>query len=187
MTETNDLIALTIEVVSSYVSQNNIRTDDLPAFIASTHAAIAALDAPSAPAPETAEQSEYTPAVTARKSLSSRDHIVSMIDGKPYKTLKRHLSTNGLTPAEYRQRYGLKADYPMVAPAYSETRKALAQKIGLGRRPAAAQAPAPAAKTKAAPKAKSGAKGGLAAQKGVRDRTDQAQNEQPAADDNQHN
>jgi len=61
-----------------------------------------------------------------------------MIDGKPYKTLRRHLATNGLTPQEYRERYGLKADYPMVAPAYSESRSAMAKTIGLGRKPKAA-------------------------------------------------
>jgi len=58
-----------------------------------------------------------------------------MIDGKPYKTLRRHLATNGMTPAEYRERYNLKADYPMVAEAYSESRRAMAKKIGLGRKP----------------------------------------------------
>jgi predicted transcriptional regulator len=79
-----------------------------------------------------AGQLEYTPAVSVRKSLASPDHIVSMIDGKPYKTLRRHLSTHGLTPEDYRARYNLKADYPMVAPAYSEHRRAMAKKIGLG-------------------------------------------------------
>jgi predicted transcriptional regulator len=80
---------------------------------------------------------EHTPAVTARKSLASPDHIISMIDGKPYKTLRRHLSGHGLTPEEYRERYSLKSDYPMVAPTYSEARRAMAKKIGLGRKPGA--------------------------------------------------
>ena len=70
-----------------------------------------------------------------------------MIDGKPYKTLRRHLSTNGLTPEQYRERYNLKADYPMVAPAYSEARRAMAKKIGLGRKPGAKR-PAKAATPK---------------------------------------
>jgi hypothetical protein len=70
-----------------------------------------------------------------RKSLASPDRIISMIDGKPYRTLRRHLSTHGLTPDEYRARYKLKPDYPMVAPAYSEARRAMAKKIGLGRKP----------------------------------------------------
>jgi predicted transcriptional regulator len=78
----------------------------------------------------------FTAAVTARKSLANPAHIISMIDGKPYKTLTRHLSTNGLTPAQYRERYGLKPDYPMTAPAYSEQRRQMAKKIGLGRKPA---------------------------------------------------
>jgi predicted transcriptional regulator len=78
---------------------------------------------------------EYTPAVSVRKSLASKDHIISMIDGKPYKTLRRHLAGHGLTPQEYRERYGLKSDYPMVAESYSEARRAMAKKIGLGRKP----------------------------------------------------
>ena len=71
-----------------------------------------------------------------------------MIDGKPYKTLRRHLATHGMTPAEYRERYGLKADYPMVAENYSESRRAMAKKIGLGRKPGARKAEAaPACRT----------------------------------------
>jgi predicted transcriptional regulator len=73
--------------------------------------------------------------VSVRKSLASPDHIISMIDGKPYKTLRRHLAGHGLTPEQYRERYKLKADYPMVAAAYSESRRAMAKKIGLGRKP----------------------------------------------------
>lgn len=98
---------------------------------------------------------EYTPAVSVRKSLASPDHIISMIDGKAYKTLRRHLSTNGLTPEEYRARYGLKADYPMVAPSYSEARRSMAKTIGLGRKPGespkrkAAEAPASKARGRA--------------------------------------
>jgi predicted transcriptional regulator len=77
---------------------------------------------------------KHEPAVTVRKSLSSPEHIISLIDGKPYKTLRRHLSRHGMTPEQYRERYGLKKDYPMVAPTYAETRRDLAKKIGLGRR-----------------------------------------------------
>ena len=167
-TEQTDIIALTIDVVSSYVGHNNLRPDDLASLIASTHAAISGL-AGSGVAPATAEASseEFAPAVSVRKSLGSRDHIISLIDGKPYKTLRRHLSTHGLTPEQYRERYSLKKDYPMVAPSYSETRKALAQKIGLGRKPSAAPVAAP---KKASAKAKGGAKGGIAANRGVRER-----------------
>ncbi len=101
------------------------------------------------------EPKEYVGTVTARKSLASPDHIISMIDGKPYKTLRRHLGTNGMTPVEYRERYGLKADYPMVAPTYSEARRTMAKSIGLGRKPgqtneAKAEAAKPAARKRKA-------------------------------------
>ena len=131
--DTTSITALTIDLVASYVGNHNIRPEDVPAFIASTHAAISGLTHP-APTEQESAASEHVPAVSARKSLSSPDHIISMIDGKPYKTLRRHLSTHGLTPDEYRQRYGLKKDYPMVSPTYSETRRSLAHKIGLGRK-----------------------------------------------------
>ena len=139
MAEDSNLVEMTIEVVASYVAHNNLRPDDVPSFIAQTHAAIAALTKTEEPAPEMAADSEPThePAVTVRKSLASRAHIISLIDGKPYKTLKRHLSRHGLTPAEYRQRYGLKSDYPMTAPAYSEHRRDVAKTLGLGRKPKA--------------------------------------------------
>lgn len=102
------------------------------------HDAVAGLNGPVAAEAEAEPAQEYTPAVTARKSLANPDFIISMIDGKPYKTRRRHLSTNGMTPNDYRQRYGLKADYPMVAATYSESRRAMAHKIGLGRKVAAA-------------------------------------------------
>lgn len=73
--------------------------------------------------------------MSVRKSLASKDHIISLIDGKPYKTLRRHLSGHNLTPETYRERYGLKPDYPMVAENYSKARREMAQKIGLGRKP----------------------------------------------------
>lgn len=142
--DTSNLIELTIEVVSAFVSQNNIRPEDVPALIASTHAAIVALQSPAEPEETEPAEPEYVPAVTARKSLGSKDHIISMIDGKPYRTLRRHLSTHGLTPEEYRARYKLAKDYPMVAPSYSEARRDMAKKIGLGRKPGA-KAPAKAA------------------------------------------
>jgi predicted transcriptional regulator len=85
--------------------------------------------------PEAEAQPEFTPAVGVRKSLASREHIISMIDGKSYRTLTRHLGTHGLTPDEYRKRYNLPASYPMTAPSYSEQRREMAMKIGLGRKP----------------------------------------------------
>ena len=136
MPEENNLVAMTIEVVASYVAHNNIRPEDVPDFIAKTHAAITGIaKEPETPAEETpAAEPEFTPAVSVRKSLASPDHILSMIDGKPYKSLKRHLSSHGLTPAEYRVRYGLKSDYPMVAPGYSAHRREVAKRLGLGRK-----------------------------------------------------
>ncbi len=96
-------------------------------------AAVVKLETSAEPEPASDVQ-DHPPAVSVRKSLASADHIISMIDGKPYKTLRRHLSTHGLTPDDYRQRYGLKADYPMVAPGYSKARSSMAKSIGLGRK-----------------------------------------------------
>lgn len=139
-----DLTALTVDLLSAFVANNNVRSDDLPALIASTHAALAGLNAGS-DEPALAAAPEYTGAVSSRKSLGSRDHIISMIDGKPYKTLKRHLSGHGLTPDTYRERYGLAANYPMVAPGYSEQRRDVAKRLGLGRKPKQQAAEAPVA------------------------------------------
>lgn len=152
MAETNDFIALTVDVVSAFVSQTSMRAEDVPSFIAATYAALAALGA----APnDTAEPVElapdaHEPKVTARKSLASKDYIISMIDGKPYKTLKRHLSGNGLTPEQYRERYKLPASYPMVAENYATARREMAKRIGLGRKPNAPAEPEPAATAPAA-------------------------------------
>ena len=144
-----DLTELTVELLSAFVANNSVRSDDLPALIASTHAALASLAAPSSEPAASAEQ--HQPAVTARKSLANRDFIISLIDGKPYKSLKRHLTGHGLTPDEYRSRYSLPATYPMVAPGYSDARREVAKRLGLGRKPraATADAPAPARKPRA--------------------------------------
>ena len=140
MTDEPNPIELATELTIAWLSNPNTRTsaEDVPAFLQSMHDAVARLATPAAGEPEQTEAQEYTPAVTARKSLASRDHIISMIDGKPYKTLRRHIAAQGLTPQEYRERFGLKADYPMVAPAYSESRSAMAKTIGLGRKSKAA-------------------------------------------------
>jgi predicted transcriptional regulator len=137
MTDDINTVELATELTIAWLSNPSTRTnaDDVPAFIASMHDALNKLGkGAAAPQDDSAEQT-YTPAVTARKSLASRDHIISMIDGKPYKTLRRHLNGHGLTPEQYRERFGLKADYPMVAEAYSEARRAMAKTIGLGRKP----------------------------------------------------
>lgn len=143
-----DMVMLAADLTSAWLSNANSRVsaEDVPAFLAKMHATVQQLSGQDEPVAEQPAPQEYTPAVSVRKSLASPDHIISMIDGKSYKTLKRHLSTNGLTPAEYRERYGLKADYPMVAPTYGEARRQMAKKIGLGRKPkpAAANAATPA-------------------------------------------
>jgi len=121
--------------------------DEVPAFLRKMHETVSVLLGGGArPTAETEAPTEYVAAVTAQKSLASRDHIISMIDGKPYKTLRRHLATQGLTPEEYRARYNLKADYPMVAESYSESRRAMAKRIGLGRK--SGQSPKAAQDTK---------------------------------------
>ena len=130
------LTELTVDLLAAFVSNNTVGAKDLPELIASTHAALASLDGRDGePEASAAVEEEFAPAVSIRKSLGKREHILSMIDGKPYKTLKRHLSTHGMTPAEYRTRYKLPADYPMVAPAYSEARRETAKRLGLGRKP----------------------------------------------------
>ncbi|WP_084438963.1 MucR family transcriptional regulator [Sphingobium sp. TCM1] len=128
-TEQPDFTAMTVQLLSAYFANNQVPAGDIAGIIEATRDALerkATVETPAAP--------EYVPAVSIRKSLGSREHIISMLDGKPYKTLKRHLATNGLTPAEYRERYNLPKDYPMIAPAYSEHRRAVAAQIGLGRR-----------------------------------------------------
>lgn len=142
-------------------NQNNrVAAEDVPVFLRTMHATVTELasgsSAPAQGADVVASAEEFTPAVTVRKSLASKDHIISLIDGKPYKTLRRHLSGHGLTPEQYRERYKLKGDYPMVAENYSEARRAMAVKIGLGSKGRQAKAAAPAAPAKRAPrKAKS--------------------------------
>ena len=135
--ETTNTIELATELTMAWLSNPNTRTspEDVPAFLKSRHDAVIGLSTKSVEAPAEDAAPEFTGAVTARKSLANPDVIISMIDGKPYKTLTRHLSTNGLTPGEYRARYGLKPDYPMTAPSYSAMRRDMAKKIGLGRKP----------------------------------------------------
>jgi predicted transcriptional regulator len=141
-------VALATQLTIAWLAHRNSRVaaEDVPAFLRSMHVTITGLAAGtpaiSSEAGDSAAPASdaFTPAVTVRKSLASRDHIISMIDGKPYKTLRRHLSRHGLTPEQYRQRYNLRSDYPIVAEAYSEQRRALAKKIGLGQKGRAAKA-----------------------------------------------
>ena len=121
------LITLTADIVSAHVSNNSVAVSDLPLLINNVHGALAGLgDQPEAPAPK------LEPAVSVRSSIKP-DYVVCLEDGKKLKMLKRHLMTHyNLTPDQYRQKWGLNADYPMVAPNYAEQRRALAKKIGLG-------------------------------------------------------
>jgi predicted transcriptional regulator len=127
---------LATELTIAWLSNPNTRAsaDDVPSFLQRMHEAVQNLTSPGE-AQQSSEQEEFTPAISARRSLASKDHIISMIDGKPYKTLKRHLARHGLTPEQYRQRYNLKSDYPMVSENYSQTRRDMARTIGLGRKP----------------------------------------------------
>jgi predicted transcriptional regulator len=129
---------LAADIVAAYVSNNSVPVAELPTLLTSVYFALSGLGqggASEAPARE-----KLTPA-QIRKSVTP-DAIVSFIDGKPYKTLKRHLSGNGMTFEEYRERFGLPRDYPSTAPSYSAQRSALAKSLGLGqqRRKAAAKA-----------------------------------------------
>ena len=150
-------VELATELTIAWLSNPNTRANatDIPEFLRSMHEAVMGLTATSPVTDEPAAE-EHQPAVTVRKSLASPDHIISLIDGRPYKTLKRHLSGHGLTPDDYRRRYGLKADYPMVAPTYAKRRSDMAKSIGLGRKAkvtAEGEAAAPAAPTRRRPKA----------------------------------
>ena len=143
-----DILALTADIVSAHVSNNRVSTEELPGLIASIHGALSGLNAP-AVEPEAPRRE---PAVSIRASIRP-DYIVCLEDGAKLKMLKRYLRTNfDLSPEEYRRKWGLPSDYPMVAPSYAEKRRGLAHAIGLGRKPKAAEAPAPAAETPAAPK-----------------------------------
>jgi predicted transcriptional regulator len=148
----SNAVELATELTIAWLSNPNTRVqaEDIPTFLRSMHEAVVSLSEGTNDQPEVEPAPKHEPAVTVRKSLSSPDHIISLIDGKPYKTLRRHLSRHGLTPEQYRERFGLKADYPMVALTYAETRRDLAKKIGLGRKGTRTGAPEPAAE-KAAP------------------------------------
>ena len=131
--ETND-IELTAEVVAAYVRNNPVPMTNLPGLIADVHRAIAGLSVANVPA---AERPAQAPAVNPKKSVHE-DFIICLEDGKKFKSLKKHIGTHyGLTPDEYRAKWGLDPSYPMVAPAYAATRSALAKKMGFGRKPAA--------------------------------------------------
>ncbi|HWW65045.1 MAG TPA: MucR family transcriptional regulator [Sphingomonadaceae bacterium] len=125
MSET--LITLTADIVSAHVSNNSVAVSDLPALIENVHNALSGLgDTPAEP------EVKQEPAVSIRSSVKP-DYVVCLEDGKKLKMLKRHLMTHyQMTPDDYRRKWNLPADYPMVAPNYAEQRRSLAKKIGLG-------------------------------------------------------
>jgi predicted transcriptional regulator len=130
------LITLTSDIVAAHVSNNDVAVTDLPGLITNVYTALANLgEAP------VVEEAKPQPAVAIRNSVKP-DYIVCLEDGKKLKMLKRYLRTNySMSPEDYRARWGLPADYPMVAPNYAEKRRDLAKKIGLGRKPGTTVAP----------------------------------------------
>ena len=128
--EQDNLIELTAEIVAAYVSTNSVASGELPGLINQVHSALHR----TATGSVEPEQEPLKPAVAAKKSVTP-DYIVCLEDGKKFKSLKRHLRTHyDLTPEEYRQKWGLAADYPMVAPNYAKARSALAKEMGLGQK-----------------------------------------------------
>ena len=125
----SELLALTANIVSAHVSNNSVAGDSLPKLIRDVYVALSTLGAPS-----DAKSERPTPAVAIKKSVTP-DFIICLEDGKKFKSLKRHLRTHyDLTPEEYREKWGLASDYPMVAPNYAAARSALAKKMGLGQK-----------------------------------------------------
>ena len=129
-------IELTAEIVSAYVSNNSVPAGDLSALINQVHSALSRVSSGQADAPS----EPLKPAVSVKRSITP-DHIVCLEDGKKFKSLKRHLRTQyNMTPEQYREKWGLPADYPMVAPNYARQRSRLAKEIGLGTRARRARA-----------------------------------------------
>ena len=126
----SDYVALAAEVVSAFVGHNSLPVSELPGLISSVHAALVKISGGTS-APIAAEPEVLTPAVPVRKSITP-DYLVCLDDGRKFKSLKRHLASLGMTPDQYRAKWNLPTDYPMVASNYAATRSALAKKIGLG-------------------------------------------------------
>ena len=138
MAETDTTLSLTAQLTTSYVGNNKVAPAEIPALISSLHEALNKLES---------GEPVREPAVPIAKSVK-RNEILCLDCGQGHKMLKRHISTgHGLTPEEYRERWGLARDYPLVAPNYAKQRSELAKKIGLGRKPGAAEAKKPAAKS----------------------------------------
>lgn len=144
--KSSQLIELSADIVSAYVSHNALSASDIPKLISNVHATLAALGGVAEAEPVV----ELRPAVPVKKSITP-DYLVCLEDGKKFKSLKRHLRTEyDISPEEYRAKWGLPADYPMVAPTYSEARSRLAKTIGLGRKPKTPAAAATRARAKVA-------------------------------------
>lgn len=127
----SQLVELSADIVSAYVSHNALSAGDIPRLIASVHATLSGLGG----VVEAEAVVELRPAVSVKKSITP-DYLICLEDGKKFKSLKRHLRTEyDMSPEEYRAKWGLPVDYPMVAPTYSEARSRLAKTIGLGRKP----------------------------------------------------
>jgi predicted transcriptional regulator len=131
----NSLRDLVAEVAAAYFSNTHVNPGDIPQVIAQIASSLAAVGAaePQATPAETGPERVRATAAQVRKSITA-DALISFEDGKAYKTLKRHLTLKGLTPAEYRERWGLPRDYPMTAPSYSARRSELARSLGLGKK-----------------------------------------------------
>ena len=155
-----DLTSLTADIVSAYVANNAIGSDKLPELIGSVHGALSKASQNGAEP----EKVELKPAVPVKKSVTP-EYIICLEDGQKFKSLKRHLKTHyDMSPEEYREKWGLPHDYPMVAPAYAAARSDLAKNMGLGRRAAAVAGARSQAPAKAEPAEKAG-KGRAAARK----------------------
>lgn len=142
-----DLVTLSAEIVSAYVANNRVQPSDLPSVIEAVHASLKTLGKPSEPV-----QEKLQPRIAIKKTVTP-DYLISLEDGRHYKSLKRHLSGRGLTPQQYRDKWSLPHDYPMVASSYAAKRSELAKTIGLGRKktePTPVPAPAPKRGKKAA-------------------------------------
>ncbi|MEJ2125329.1 MAG: MucR family transcriptional regulator [Alphaproteobacteria bacterium] len=154
-----DITSLTTDIVSAYVANNTIVSEQVPTII---HSVYAALNKAAVHGAEPVKE-ELKPAVPVKKSVTN-DYIICLEDGKKFKSLKRHLRTHyDMSPEEYRDKWGLSYDYPMVAPAYAAARSKLAKTMGLGQRRQAEASPALSSKS-----AKGGAKRGRATAKGSR-------------------
>lgn len=136
--DSGKLIALTADIVSAYVSKNECGSSNLPEIIANVHAALARVGANKG---EEIIVEKLKPAVNPKRSVTD-EYIICLEDGKKFKSLKRHLMTHyGMTPDQYREKWDLDADYPMVAPDYAQARSNLAKEMGLGRKKKSAYSP----------------------------------------------